>query len=107
MKPELGCKIAEKLGMNPDENDIFNAQVYINRHTRAINPNFPMIRAIEYAPWKPKDTFAFILVTKHADDHKRRKFRERRQDVLIKRFFMKLRELKPGDLSWDTVLRNW
>ncbi|GLB42442.1 hypothetical protein LshimejAT787_1104570 [Lyophyllum shimeji] len=107
IKAELGMKIAAKLGINPEQNNIFNARVHINRYTQARIPNFPMLRGIEYAPFQPD--FAYILVTRHEDDNRKRKFKERLLDMRVKRAFMRLVEveLEEGDLQWDTVYRYW
>lgn len=51
MKVDLATEIASSI--RSEENDILNAWVYISHHTRAIYPNFTMIHAIEYAPFKP------------------------------------------------------
>ncbi|GLB42393.1 hypothetical protein LshimejAT787_1104080 [Lyophyllum shimeji] len=81
MKAELGMKIAATLGINPEQNNIQNARVHINRYTQARIPNFPMLRGIEYAPFQPD--FAYILVTRHEDDNRKRKFKERPLDLGI------------------------
>ncbi|GLB42401.1 hypothetical protein LshimejAT787_1104160 [Lyophyllum shimeji] len=105
MKAELGMKIAAKLGINPEQNNIFHARVHINRYTQARNPNFPMLRGIEYAPFQPD--FAYILVTRQDDDNRKRKFKERPLDLRVKRAFMQLGELEEGDIQWDTVRWRW
>ncbi|GLB42400.1 putative structural maintenance of chromosomes protein [Lyophyllum shimeji] len=83
MKAELGMKIAAKLGINPEQNDVHNARVHINRYTQARIPNFPKLRAYVYTPFKPDDTTAYILVTRHEDDNRERKFEERPLDLGI------------------------
>ncbi|GLB42405.1 hypothetical protein LshimejAT787_1104200 [Lyophyllum shimeji] len=102
MKAELGMKIAAKLGIDPEDNDVLNARVHINRYTQARIPNFPMLRAIVYTPFRPGDAFAYILVTRQEDDNPKRKFKERPLDLRVKRAFMRLGELEEGDIQWDT-----
>ncbi|KAL0957287.1 hypothetical protein HGRIS_001562 [Hohenbuehelia grisea] len=108
MNTKVAMSMAKELGIEEAHNNVINARVFLNRHTRSINPNFPMIRAIGgYTPFKPDDTFAYILVTRHADDNRNRKFKERLVDRKIRRAFMNLGGLKDGDLHWDTVPRRW
>ncbi|KAL0948545.1 hypothetical protein HGRIS_011105 [Hohenbuehelia grisea] len=109
MKTKLAMDMAKELGIDEARNNVLNARVFLNRYIRSQYPNFPMIRGFEYAPFKPDDTFAYILVTRLADDNPKRTFEERPVDRKIKDAFVKIVGLQDSDvhMHWATVRCQW